>query len=399
MRLTALFSRSLEPSGQTRQGTRARGFPAPRGLCLLAPLLLLGGGCKRAPSVPAVPTGGAQTAASSAPAAASLAVEKKSDRQAAQAANRQGMRAYKAKDYATAKQHFGSALTQDESFALPHYNLACVAALTGDAATASSQLAWLAGSPEPQARRTLRKALYDADLKSLVGDPAVRTLLHWGGVIGGVRVLVDAHDATEEEAKRLRKSDETYDEECDNEPTYRATFALSAELASDRPGEEVVTGSLASGVAIFDARGKLMVRGGGYECVGSSAGLFGVALAQIIPDPDPEILVHYESGGRESHAQALDILKRKGDTLATIFSFTLSASERARGDDEEGSDERTAAGALSLAQDGSLIALEAGEQKPKILRFHPSKFAFLASETPAPAAPRSDGNNPSPARK
>lgn len=399
MRLTVLFSRPLEQSGQTRPGTRARGLAVPFGLCLIVLPLLFGGGCKRAPSVPTAPTGGAQTAAATAPAAASLAVEKKSDRQAAQAANRQGMRAYKAKDYATAKQHFGTALGQDESFPLPHYNLACVAALTGDAATARAQLAWLAGSPEPQARRTLRKALYDADLKSLVGDPAVRTLLHWGGVVGGVRVLADARDATEEEAKRLRKSDETYDEECDNEPTYRATFALSAELASDRPGEEVVTASLASGVAIFDARGKLIVRGGGYECVGSSAGLFGVALAQIVPDPEPEILVHYESGGRESHAQSLDILKRKGDTLATILSFTLSASERARGDDDEGGDERTADGALSLAQDGSLIALEAGERKPKILRFNAGKFAFLSNDAPTAEALRPDGKKTSPARK
>ena len=118
-----------------------------------------------------------------------------------------------------------------------------------------------------------------------------------------------------------------------------------------------------------------------------------------MPDPEPEILVHYESGGRESHAQSLDILKRKGDTLATILSFTLSASERARGDDDEGGDERTADGALSLAQDGSLIALEAGERKPKILRFNAGKFAFLSNDAPTAEALRPDGKKTSPARK
>jgi hypothetical protein len=271
----------------------------------------------------------------------------------------------------------------DASFALPHYNLACVAALSGDPATARAQLTWLAASPEPQARRTLRKALYDADLRSLVGDPALRSLLHWGGVIGAARRLVDGREATEEEAKRLRKSDETYDEECDKEPTYRATFALQAELAGDRPGEELVAASLGSGVAIFDARGKLIVRGGGYDCVGSSAGLFGLALSQIVADPEPEILVHYESGGRESHAELLDILKRKGDTLATILSVTLSTSERGHSDDEEGSGERRSEGALSLAADGSLLLQAAGESQPTRLRWDPGKFAFAPSDAAA----------------
>lgn len=295
------------------------------------------------------------------------------------------MRAYKVKDYATAKQHFATALAADESFALPRYNLACVAALTSDAATARTQLGLLANSPEPQARRTLRKALYDADLKSLVGDPAVRSLLHWGGVMGGVPVLADSRDANEEESARLRKSDETHDEECDSEPTYRATWALTGELLSEHAGQEVVIASLASGVAVFDARGKLIVRGGGYDCVGSSAGLFGIALAQIMPDPEPEILVHYESGGRESHAQALDILKRKGDTLATILTFALSSSERVGGDEDEGADERTADGALSLAADGSLLALPPGAKTATHLRFNAAKFAFMSPDAAAPA--------------
>lgn len=299
------------------------------------------------------------------------------------------MRAYKSKDYATAKQHFGAALAADVSFALPHYNLACVAALSGDTVAARAQLTWLADSPEPQARRTLRKALYDTDLRSLVGDPALRSLLHWGGVIGAARLLVDGREASEEEAKRLRKSDETYDEECDKEPTYRATFALQAELVADRPGEELIAASLGSGVAIFDARGKLIVRGGGYDCVGSSAGLFGIALSQIVPDPEPEILVHYESGGRESHAELLDILKRKGDTLATILSFTLSTSERSHSDDEDGSGERRSEGALSLAAEGSLLVQAAGESQPMRLRWDPGQFTFApaAATVADPAEP------------
>lgn len=364
-------------------------------------LVFVGLGCKRPaqvpkpPDVPSAPVGRATGPGADSP------VGKAADRGAAQAANRQGMRAYRSKDYVAAKQQFGIALKADASFALPHYNLACVAALTGDAAMAREQLSWLAQSPEPQARRTLRKALYDADLKSLTGDPGLRSLLHWGGVIGGIQVLVDSRDATEEESKRLRQSNDTYDEECDNEPTYRATFALAADVASDRPGSELVTASLASGVALFDARGKLIARGGGYECVGSSAGLFGIALAQIVPDPEPEILVHYESGGRESHAQALDILKRKGDTLATVLSFTLSQSERTHGDDDADGDERTSSGTLSLASDGSLLSQAAGERQPSILRWNVAKFAFIPADTVDAAAhsgSRSPDRQPAPAK-
>lgn len=114
-------------------------------------------GCKKSTSV-APPTSGAQTGASSAAAPASAAGP---DRAAAKAAKVAGMKLYKEKNYPAAAEKFRAAISADVGFILAHYNLACVAALTGDKQTARAQLEYLSKSPDPHAHAKLAQAAGD----------------------------------------------------------------------------------------------------------------------------------------------------------------------------------------------------------------------------------------------
>lgn len=99
------------------------------------------------------------------------------DPNAATTANDRGMLRYREKDWKGAADLFRAAILADPSHVKAHYNLACVAALDGDRATAIAQLRWLAQSDDPEARAKLAKASRDPDLASVAKDPAVRKLL------------------------------------------------------------------------------------------------------------------------------------------------------------------------------------------------------------------------------
>ena len=168
--------------------------------------------------------------------------------------------------------------------------------------------------------------------------------------------------------KRLRQSNDTYDE-VRKRPTYRATFALSADVVSDRPGSELVTASLASGIALFDAHGKLIARGAA-TVRGILGGLFGIALAQIVPDPGPDPGALRErrpriarAGARHPQAQR----RHAGDGAEALPCRRASA--------RTGTTTQTATSAptqrdLSLASEGSLLSQAAGERQPSILRWN-----------------------------
>jgi hypothetical protein len=94
------------------------------------------------------------------------------------------MKLYRAKDYAHAQQEFRGAITADAGYVLPHYNLACVAALLGDKKAAVAELKWLGGSSDPTAKAKLGKAKTDPDLKSVIDDPDVRKLVAGGSSTG-----------------------------------------------------------------------------------------------------------------------------------------------------------------------------------------------------------------------
>lgn len=66
------------------------------------------------------------------------------DLKAANAANSRGYALHKKKKYPEAAVEYRKAIAADASHLLAHYNLACVASLTKDAATAKEQLTWIA---------------------------------------------------------------------------------------------------------------------------------------------------------------------------------------------------------------------------------------------------------------
>jgi hypothetical protein len=93
------------------------------------------------------------------------------------AANTAGLRLYKNGQLQRAEFRFRDAVALDPSYALPHYNLACVASLLRESRVAVEQLAWLKASPDRIARAKLEKALVDPDLDFASALPEVRATL------------------------------------------------------------------------------------------------------------------------------------------------------------------------------------------------------------------------------
>ncbi len=91
------------------------------------------------------------------------------------------MRKLKAKDWTGAAADFRAAIAEFSDHVKAHYNLACLASLTGDRATALEQLRWLAASDLPEAGQKLVKARTDPDLRALRDDPDVKAILAQAG--------------------------------------------------------------------------------------------------------------------------------------------------------------------------------------------------------------------------
>lgn len=344
-------------------------------------LLLLGLlGCKKPDSrqkevgqpLPVAPVAAAPVAAAPAPSLAAV------NRAAAKAANVQGMKAYQAKDHAAAAAHFRAAIAADPGFPLPRYNLACVAALTGDKATARAQLEWLMASRDPQARRTLRKASSDPDLKNLSDDAASQKILQWSGVFPGFRASLLEIQETEEDAKRLAKEAGERSSECDGDDkaAFTVVRAIKGELVAERPGLETLLVSLADGALLLDATGKVVARGEPLDkdCVGGSqAGLMRVAAGQVVADEDPEFVLYSSGGGHgDGYVEEVTVLKRRGDKLELILGATI-----------EGTDKQE----LSVEGPGTIRHRGAEEKQALPKRWDPATFAFVALPDPAVPAP------------
>jgi hypothetical protein len=100
------------------------------------------------------------------------------DRKAAQAANVRGMQALAKTDFAAADAAFRDAIRADDRFLLARYNLASVASIRGDVATVRAELAQLASSTDPEAKKMLDKAKRgDPDFDFATIDPDVRARL------------------------------------------------------------------------------------------------------------------------------------------------------------------------------------------------------------------------------
>jgi hypothetical protein len=103
------------------------------------------------------------------------------DRPAAKAKNIEGMKALGKQDYANAAVAFKAAIQADATFLLAHYNLASVASVAGDLATARAELDAINKDGSAEAKKMLAQAKSDPDLDFSSTDPGVRTLIGAGG--------------------------------------------------------------------------------------------------------------------------------------------------------------------------------------------------------------------------
>src|SRR5438445_10255547 len=93
------------------------------------------------------------------------------------AANTDGLHLYRADQLPRAAMRFRDATLLDPSYALAHYNLACMASRLRDIDTVVGELAWLSRSNDPIAVAKLDKARSDSDLDFASSLPTVRALL------------------------------------------------------------------------------------------------------------------------------------------------------------------------------------------------------------------------------
>lgn len=340
-------------------------------------------GCKKSP--PAVPPTGFGQAGTPAAAPAAPAGP---DRAAAKAANTAGMKLYKEKNYAGAAEKFRAAISADTGFVLAHYNLACVAALTSDKETARAQLEFLAQSDDPYAHAKLAKAAGDADLKELVRDEKIGPILRWGEAFLGYRPLATASSATEAEAARLSKEG-TVDNECDADAA-KVARSLKAELFADSPGPETLILSMNEGMVVLDGAGKVLAKGPTLTCEGSQSGISDVSIGQVIADAEPEIVIHYTSGGRAEYSEQVAVFKRKGKELANILDVAITENSRTWKANEESWDEFASSGKLSLSPDGVIRYRSEDGKSSEAKKWDATKFDFVAApviKKPAPAGP------------
>jgi len=91
--------------------------------------------------------------------------------------NTRAMRKFRAKDWAGAAADFRAAIESNSDHVKAHYNLACLASITNDRATALEQLRWLAASDLPEAAQKIVKARTDPDMSFIRSDPDVQKIL------------------------------------------------------------------------------------------------------------------------------------------------------------------------------------------------------------------------------
>lgn len=158
--------------------------------------------------------------------------------------------------------------------------------------------------------------------------------------------------------------------ECEDGDAVRIEVA-HADVDHGAPGVETVVASLTHGVLVL-VSDKVTARSAeaAGTCQGSQAELVGVWIGQVVPDPEPEIVVIDQSGGRNVGATTLTVYKDRhgGKPIATIFTALLSEYEA----DAETSH------VVGLAPDGTIVADAAAGKVG--FGWDPAAFKFVAKD-------------------
>lgn len=205
----------------------------------------------------------------------------------AKAANARGYGLHKQKKYKDAAAEYRTAIAEDPSLVLAHYNLACVASLTKDLETALRELAWVAdrASWDAAARPASAKARTDRDLQ-WVRDADVQGTLLTGtdlpdegalDLVGSPMPELAGKPTTDARlVKAIGATPGKHDERCSSE-------AFSAPL--DPGGPATVVATLRDGVAVLDAAGKPIARSEPLGCTGPRDHITGLGQAAGILKP------------------------------------------------------------------------------------------------------------------
>ena len=318
----------------------------------------------------------------------SVSDAKSSARESARVANIRGMQLHKAKDWNGSAAQFRTAISADPDWVTPRYNLACALGQMKDVEGAKQQLLWLSKSPLADARRRLEKGKTDEDLSAVRTDPQIRALLGLSAEPAtnpAATTAAPAATAPQETASAaaskgqgggttaftkamnlpvLAWTDQAVEEEEGegNDCQMTRSFKLNAQKLT-------VTGSYEEAISILNPKGKTIAHYQGESC------LLGIGLAQLVPDEDPEIVVHRRvQVGRGAYEVELVVLKRAGDKLVEVFVAALP-------DGIDATWQRTPN--LKFESDGSILHRDPYKPKAKEQRFFwdETKRKFLTKAT------------------
>lgn len=271
-------------------------------------------------------------------------------RLAAMAANARGMGRYKVKDWSSASRELRAAIALDESWAMPHYNLACVAALQRDVVGTVEQLEWLTRSSDPAARARLQKALTDPDFALVRDDAKVQAVLRAKPATKPVPSAAGSALTRRIGLAPLGWTDkptETAEGENNDCAEYKS-FELSLP-------DGKLTGDYSEGVVLESKKG--IARSETSLC------LLAIGAAQLVPDDEPELIAHrVVQVNRGAYVDELVVWKRDGKRLVEVFVGEFA--------------ERGVADNLHFESDGTIRYRAPDSKKMQTLRWNAAKKKF-----------------------
>jgi hypothetical protein len=312
---------------------------------------------------------------------------------AANAANTRGIRLLKQKDYRGAIAQFKKAIAEDKTHVLAHYNLACAASLAQDMDTAFAELVWVGNRAgwDDQARAAALKAAKDPDLKWVIDTNP--DAVEWVGPDVAMLVVdVLAADKARTAGRALTDADKdsamtalstgtrTRDDSCDPaDPKQSAVLGLSFDAHAG--GKHTAVVSLATGIALLDAKGKVVARSQPLGCTGPGASqdrLTSLAYLSAAPRGEPNaaaassalasemFIVKYGNGGRTDWSNNVAVFMRRDKQLVRTFEATIERSDA------------TGTAQLSMTALGDLVLVAPGDKRKQVFHWDQKAFRFAA---------------------